>query len=206
MRLRWESETPLATARWFANLLDLALESPDGVPRIDLGGATLEVAEPADGGSTDERLHVRETAPTAGASPARPIRFAAVGFATVDTERAASERGWQLRRGDPDRILGADATFVIDPERVLLLEPRTEGRLAASLARWGEGPAAIYLAPAGDLDGAREAIRARGGRVTTVSTGPFGREFAILGQRIWGPHLVLVESDAMAPSAGTIDR
>ena len=31
---------------------------------------------------------------------------------------------------------------------LLLLEPRTEGRLAAALARHGEGPVAIYLAAA----------------------------------------------------------
>jgi hypothetical protein len=206
VRLRWESRTPLATARWLTDLLDLPLESPDDGSWIELGGASLEVAEPADGGSTDERLRVIDTAPLAVARPARPIAFAAVGFATVDTERAATERGWRLRGAAPDRILGADATIVIDPARVLLLEPHTEGRVAASLARWGEGPAALYLVPSGSLEVAREAIRARGGRVTTMSSGPFGRQFAILGPRIWGPHIVLVESDAVPASAGTIDR
>ena len=43
---------------------------------------------------------------------------------------------------------------------LLLLEPRTEGRLAASLARYGEGPVAIYVAGAdgpGDVGGPRVA-------------------------------------------------
>jgi hypothetical protein len=206
VRLRWESQAPAATARWLASVLDLPLESPDDDARLDLGGAILELGEPADGGSTDERLRVIDTEPTPAASPPRPIGFTALGFATVDTERAATERGWRLRPAEPDRILGADANFVIDPERVLLLEPHTEGRVAASLARWGEGPAALYLAAASGIEGARDASRARGGRVTTISSGPFGREFVILGPRIWGPHIVLVESDAMPPGAGTIDR
>lgn len=209
MRLCWESPTaPLATARSLADLLGLPLHWPAGIPRIDLGGAILEVVEPPDAGITDERLRVIDTSPPSAASRAVPgaIDFAGVGFATVDTERAASDRGWRLHGAAPDRILGADATFVVAPARVLLLEPHTEGRIAASLARWGEGPAVLYLTPAEGLDRTRAAMTARGGRVTAVASGPFGREFALVGPRIWGPHIVLVESDAMLPPAGTIDQ
>ncbi len=75
---------------------------------------------------------------------------------------------------------------------IVLLEPDAEGRLAASLARHGEGPAVLYVrVPISTLAGmsarlARLEVRARDG------TGPFGPEWAVAGPHAWGPTLVLV--------------
>ena len=74
----------------------------------------------------------------------------------------------------------------------MLLEPDTEGWLAASLARHREGPAVLYVrVPMSTIAGmserlARLDIRARAG------TGPFGPEWAIVGPHAWGPTMVLV--------------
>jgi hypothetical protein len=59
----------------------------------------------------------------------------------------------------------------------VVLEPDTEGRLAASLARFGEGVAVIYL---GD--------------------GPPGPGTLVRGGLPWGPHVILLgQHDADAP-------
>ncbi len=85
------------------------------------------------------------------------LRPVAVGWATVDLDRATAE----LRAlgpflpTSPDLLLGATARTgpggpaAGAPGRpsVVLLEPSTEGRLAAILARRGEGWAALYVAP-----------------------------------------------------------
>lgn len=82
-----------------------------------------------------------------------------VGWATVDAERASAELdavigeraawpsqarasllGARVVRREPSPDAGVD---------LLVLEPDTEGRLAAFLARYGEGVGAVYLSPAG---------------------------------------------------------
>jgi hypothetical protein len=121
----------------------------------------------------------------------------AVGWATVDTERAVAE----LREHGPfeaaadEAILGArcavgrrDAAV-----RLAILEPNTEGRLAATLARHDEGPAVLWIADAGTLP--------RHLRLSTPADGPFGRERLVLGGPLGGRHLLVVERPA-----GTIGR
>jgi hypothetical protein len=91
------------------------------------------------------------------------LRLVGVGWATVEAERAfeelaslgvpaawgAQERDAQLgasvwrREPSPDGLAGP---------ALLVLEPDTEGRLAAFLARFGEGVAAIYLAGRGEQE------------------------------------------------------
>jgi hypothetical protein len=68
-----------------------------------------------------------------------------------------------------------------------LLEPSTESRLAASLARLGEGPAVVWLArDAGAGASTDDAITSAPG------AGPFGRERLLLdGERDGRPVLVL---------------
>ena len=62
---------------------------------------------------------------------------------------------------------------------LVVLEPDTEGSLAASLVRFGEGVAVVYLdAATGD------AVTVRGRRIP--------------GGPAWGPHVVVLE-DAAAP-------
>jgi hypothetical protein len=83
--------------------------------------------------------------PTAGSG----LSLAALGWATVDAERAASEFGRPFL-GEPleDALLGARAQRLGAGGRLtlILLEPATEGPLAAALARNGEGPVCLYVA------------------------------------------------------------
>ena len=135
----------------------------------------------------------------------RPI---ALGWATVELERAAVELGSDL--GVPtDRFLVATATSALGAHCVVgsdvlpngislvLLEPATEGRLAASLARFGEGPVAIWLAVT-DLRTAVATLAAVNVDVTTERDGPFGAERLLLDRPTRGPHRLLVQP------AGTI--
>ena len=89
-----------------------------------------------------------------------------IGWATVDLDRAAVELGIEALDVAPDEALGAQCRAIDGPGGVVfvLLEPSTEGRLAATLARWGEGPSVTWWAvPAVDR------------RATTSGTsGPLG--------------------------------
>ncbi len=81
----------------------------------------------------------------------RRLRIVGIGWATVELERAARDLGLAVE-GPPvaETLLGATAraTASGSPGPVLVfLEPTSEGRLAARLARHDEGPAALYLAP-----------------------------------------------------------
>lgn len=136
-------------------------------------------------------------------------RIVAIGWATVDLDRAAAEFGtrWPdlatMKDAPADGLLGARARLAHgkvlpsgpDSIALVLLEPSTEGRLAASLARHGEGPAAVWLAPAGATDGAD------GRRTSVPADGPFGPQRLVLGGPIAGPHVLLLER-----SPGTIGR
>lgn len=126
----------------------------------------------------------------------------AVIWATVDVDRTAAGIGPPSVDLPDDMLLGATVRLVSPPDGdpIALLEPRTEGRIAATLARSGEGRAGEYVvAPAGLEDAATRAARA-GIVLSRAADGPFGRSVLVVG-RAAGPHLVLVE-----PPAGTIDR
>jgi hypothetical protein len=70
-----------------------------------------------------------------------------MGWATVDGERAAAEvAGIEFGLESAETVLGARAWVApIGSIALVLLEPSTEGRLAAFLARHGEALAALYL-------------------------------------------------------------
>jgi hypothetical protein len=102
-------------------------------------------------------------------------RRLAQGWATVELERAAIELADRLRPGaafEPTArspLLGARClrgVAVGDGEWIVLLEPDTEGRLAAYLARNGEGWAVTWLAS--DVGGATP---------PGATVGPLGREW-----------------------------
>jgi hypothetical protein len=121
---------------------------------------------------------------------ARPI---AVGWATVELDRAARELAADLGIepgafiAAPDSGVRVARTTLPGEVAVAVLEPNTEGRLAAILARHGEGPAAIWL-EAGET---RQAEDAR--RPPDTRDGPFGPERPLDGER---PVRFLVERPA----------
>jgi hypothetical protein len=123
------------------------------------------------------------------------------GWATVELDRAevevaaalAGRPGLGEPRAEPapdERLLGARCRLLRFPggREILLLEPSTEGRLAAALARRGEGSVALYLfVDAGAVERARRA----GFRLSSLGRGPFGPERLVLAGRRWGPFLLL---------------
>jgi hypothetical protein len=74
----------------------------------------------------------------------------------------------------------------------VIVEPSTEGRLAAALARHGERDAGMYVAPAGGTADARRA----GLLIIGAGPGPFGRSTLVEppGADRWSPFLVIVAS------------
>jgi hypothetical protein len=74
-------------------------------------------------------------------------RLVGIGWATVDLERTLVDLSADARLTTDEPLLGGRAVRVdAGPIAVLVLEPATEGRLAAALARRGEGICALYLA------------------------------------------------------------
>jgi hypothetical protein len=143
---------------------------------------------------------------------------ATIGWATVEMERAEREMqkrmpGARFTSAPGDSLLGARVRLLAldaDPaSRIVLLEPSTEGRLAGSLARFGEGPVALYLHLGfRDLDPIRSAAARAEIRLSTPGDGPFGRSVLLVHGPAWGPHLLLVELSLpvtpAAPGPGTI--
>jgi hypothetical protein len=91
--------------------------------------------------------------PDVDASRIRPV---AVGWATVELDRAADELAADLAIEAGTFVAGADSVALGARTRVAravlpggisiaILEPATEGRLVAILARHDEGPAAIWF-------------------------------------------------------------
>jgi hypothetical protein len=129
------------------------------------------------------------------ALPAEAQGALAVGWATVELERSARELSHLLDPGasfeaaPASAILGARA--VVGPAadvpglRIVLLEPETEGRLAAALARTGEGWVATWdLDPGADLRRRQSSI---------PRPGPLGDERLLLGEAVTGPYRLLVK-------------
>jgi hypothetical protein len=126
----------------------------------------------------------------------------AVGWATVELDRAARELADLLgpsgafQDAPSSEALGARCRVgeagVKGGVRIVLLEPETEGRLSATLARHGERWVATWVAatapsssPVVQLSGARP--------------GPFGKERLVLGGPVSGPHRFVVEAVPSRP-------
>lgn len=143
-------------------------------------------------------------------------RELAVIWATVDLERVLGELGLESARAaatvdDPllgGRVLDLDldrqgpaaikaVVGLAGARRIALAEPSTEGRLAAFLARHGEGPAGRYVGVTLDLAAIVTRAAAAGVAVSRPGTGPFGPEVLVLGGRLGSPHLILVEVAAV---------
>lgn len=128
----------------------------------------------------------------------------AVIWATVDLDRAASALGLETSELPGDQLLGAFVRLARDPsstEQIALVEPSTEGVLAATLARFGEGPVGRYVEATGGLEAVVQRAAAGGIAMSREAMGPFGSSRLVVRASPAGRHLVLV-----APRAGTIGR
>lgn len=133
-------------------------------------------------------------------------RIVAEIWATVDLDRILDRflaaEGLPSEALPDDELLGARVALVRPPSRqpIAILEPATEGRLAAVLARNGEGRAGQYIAAPEAFERLTDRSTGSGPRLSRVGSGPFGREALVEGPDA-DSLVVLVEA-----SAGTIDR
>ncbi len=118
------------------------------------------------------------------------LPLAGLGWATVEAERAFVELDSLFTSAharpswtpvDRDPVLGARAWLRATAGSpgspwLVLLEPDTEGRIAAALARFGEGVAVIYLGEGS----------VRPGRL-------------VRGAPAWGPHVVILGATGDGP-------
>jgi hypothetical protein len=204
-RLTWQAADAGVLARELGERLGLTPRRgglADGAFLLGLGNADLEVRPwiregPADMPRPEGRLMLEpvpngEEAPSP--STADAVVLHALGWGTVELDRAEAElEPWlgprapgPAERRDPH--LGARVVLRrasgLPGSWTALLEPSTEGRTAASLARDGEGPIALYLRPAGGIGGwAAQAA---------PLDGPFGPQLLLSGG-LTGPHLVVTE-------------
>lgn len=136
--------------------------------------------------------------------PAGPIDVLAAIHATVDLERALVERGAEVAAAAgsvPDALLGARVVVVGEaPRRIAVAEPSTEGRLAATLARHGEGIVGRYLRAPIPLADVINRAAAAGVVLSHSAAGPFGEEVVVV-TRLGGLQVILVEP-ARVPSPG----
>jgi len=142
-----------------------------------------------------------ESAAASSDLPGSEVRLRGLGWATVDLDRAVDEfeRDLGLPSGTfvealESTALGARCRVAVDllaGISVALLEPSTEGRVAAFLARFGEQYAvAWYGSKIAIVDG-----------LTEVRPGPFGDERLVIGGPGRGPYRLLIAS-----RPGTIGR
>ena len=153
---------------------------------------------------TDEDWLAALRRPTAGVATDRAVEdvvgiggvTVAMLWATVDIERTLAELGREASELGVDTLLGARVVVVAGEPGgppLAIAEPSTEGRLAARLARHGEGAAGRYVAVADGLDRARARAASRGIAVTRVGPGPFGPAMLVLLGPVTGPHLILCD-------------
>ncbi|MEO5965568.1 MAG: hypothetical protein ABIR11_08890 [Candidatus Limnocylindrales bacterium] len=223
-RLTWQAADPTGIAASLAARLGVVAREGGGAPgaiSIDLVSAVLEIRpwvreSPADDPLAGGRLVLEpvpggEEPPGAGAGlPSSTLTLAAVGWATVELDRAEMELAPWLGpciRSRPgvggsaadsvDAPLGARGRVFagggLPGESIVLLEPSTEGRLAASLVRDAEGPCALYLRPADGLEAWARRARERGVRLSARRIGPLGAARLVVGGPVAGPHILVVD-------------
>ena len=153
-------------------------------------------------GTPRERLEQALAAPADSAATIAGTSVTAIGWATVDLDRAAIDLAGALGlavgafapAARSEALGGAClvARGVLAGGRsIVLIEPDTEGRLAATLARRGEGPAVAWLVAPG-MSAALTAIRAADIALSSARDGPFGPERLLNDGAVDGPHRLLV--------------
>jgi hypothetical protein len=169
--------------------------------RVDLRSGTVRLVErdgPVDRLITDEEPAVEPPGRASDevmSGTTAAAELVAVGWATVELERAIGDDPGAFESAPDDPHLGAFARRSTRGDRLVLLEPNTEGPLVATLARWGEGPAALYLSVPGDGPAVGPGGPGAGAvapAFSAVRDGPFGPSALLLGGPIAGPHVILV--------------
>ena len=231
-RLTWQVPEPAAFAIELGRRLGVAVEPATAAPGLvagarllRLGTCWLEVRPWIREGPMDEprapgRL-LLEPVPDGedeldpGPGGGVGLALHGLGWGTVELDRAEDELSMWLGPRVAGEDLGDEQLLArarlhgsggLPGAWTALLEPSSEGRVAAALARDGEGPIALYLRPAAGLGGWLE--RAKASDVTTGArrAGPFGDQVVLPGA-VTGPHLVVTEGRdpvSAAPAAGTI--
>jgi hypothetical protein len=122
-------------------------------------------------------------------------------WATVDLERTLAGLGLSPKASEveEDAILGARVVLIPQPDgsRLAVAEPNTEGRLAATLARRGEGHVGRYDAVGDDLAKARLRAVDAGVALGRVEDGPFGASVLVLLGSVSDPLLILCNPAAV---------
>jgi hypothetical protein len=128
------------------------------------------------------------------------LRTLAEIWATVDLERALDGAAIDGAVTD-DPLLGARVAIVSagDGTPTAVAEPSTEGRLAATLARHGEGLVGRYLQSPVALDAVRILAAVAGVAISRPAEGPFGPSVLVLTALGARPHLILVDPLAARP-------
>lgn len=210
LRLLWRTTDPDGTAMRLASVVGGRVDGRTGVGRpgpqrelvVPLLGGDVVVVPDAAG---PDRLALDGPPSPSDPEPSPALRgtprLLGLGWATVDADRAipevAAALGLAPRAFEPavaDECLGASARVGrLGPLTVVVLEPATEGRVAAALARSGEGPCAIYV---------------RSSSSATALAGPLGRTWLAMADRRWGPFVLAVgpPTGRTADARGTIDR
>jgi len=213
--VRWRSPRPERAIERFGQL---GIRAERHARKLEFPSLTVEFrssSAPGESHSADDRLELVLRTPGRTAGRVEGVRdasdVAVVGWATVDLERAAAgfpELSFAWAADEP--LLGGRAIVAtVTPGLSLaLLEPVTEGRLAASLARHGEGPVALYLRLVGGPSAPDPGPLGTPG-MSRIVAGPFGLEALQLGGPAYGPHLLAVGPAPVGepggrPRAGTI--
>ena len=143
-------------------------------------------------GPSGDRLVV-EAAESASHAPlelAEPIL--AIGWATVELDRAAANFGGGFEQAPDDELLGAFARL---RGPIVILEPSTEGRLVATLRATERRPGGhLRRCPGPRPRGGLARGVEHGARFSRGATGPLGPSALLLGGPTWGPHVILVGS------------
>lgn len=213
-RLTWQAADPAALAAELERRLGVAVPALELVPWL----RESPTDEPSAAGRlVFERAGEGATAPSVEGGA---LALVGVAWATVELDRAEAELAeWLSPAAGPSGVEGGTgdaiephlgarvrvrATSDLPGRHVVLAEPATEGRLAASLARDGEGPCALYLRPTGGLDTWLAGARAHEVAVSPAAAGPFGRSVLVPGATVAGPHVIVVEaSEPSMPVAAT---
>ena len=132
---------------------------------------------------------------------------AAIGWATVDLDRAAADLAVEagidaslIHPAPDDDALGAFARRIdLVDGPLLVLEPRTEGRLAAALVRRGEGPVAVYLA-ASDRSAPTECTARRASRAAATADPLGGQSRLVHPADPWGPFVLYHQAMTAGPT------